>query len=226
VKLLIVTKDVDQGGHYFHGLGFDCKIANNLGGVLKALNDGCYQVVLIDLNLPEALQIVERIKDSDPSVGILLLAHDGQKELREAALRSGADDFMLAPFDLAEMQARVQAALIRLDSRSRAQAIEWGPLKMDLFTRRVTFHDKLILLTPTEFRILSVLLQNRGSVVSRQKLHEMLWELGWDGVTNVIEVHINRLRTKLRAIADQTVIRTVRGSGYKVDQQSHMSISF
>jgi two-component system OmpR family response regulator/two-component system copper resistance phosphate regulon response regulator CusR len=91
---------------------------------------------------------------------------------------------------------------------------------MDIVSRKVTFHQKALSLTPTEFRILGVLLQSPGKVVSRQMLHEALWELGWDGVTNVIEVHINRLRTKMRAVADQTVIRTVRGCGYVIDMRN------
>jgi two-component system OmpR family response regulator/two-component system copper resistance phosphate regulon response regulator CusR len=118
------------------------------------------------------------------------------------------------------MRARVEAAMIRSRCKFNAQRIEHGPLAMDILSRKVTFHNKPLTLTPTEFRILGALLQSPGKVVSRQMIHEGLWELGWDGVTNVIEVHINRLRSKMRAIADQTVIRTVRGSGYMIDMKN------
>lgn len=228
VRLLIVEDDSNLGSSFSNSLsreGFQCRLVSSSNDAIEASKRDDFHVVILDLALESSVETVHRVREINPSANILLLAPLECRQQRQAALEAGADDFMVEPFELSEMQARIEAALIRSKYKSNSQRIQHGPIAMDIVSRKVTFHDKPLSLTPTEFRILGVLLQSPGTVVSRQMLHEALWELGWDGVTNVIEVHINRLRTKMRVIADQTVIRTVRGSGYTIDMRSAAALA-
>jgi two-component system, OmpR family, response regulator len=223
VRLLIVEDDTSLGSSFSNSLskdGFQCRLVSSGAAAVEASKKDDFQVVILDLALDSSVETIHRVRENNPKANILLLAPLESRQQRHAALEAGADDFMVEPFELGEMRARVEAAMIRSRCKFNAQRIAHGPLVMDILSRKVTFHNKPLTLTPTEFRILGALLQSPGKVVSRQMLHEGLWELGWDGVTNVIEVHINRLRSKMRAIADQTVIRTVRGSGYMIDMKN------
>lgn len=148
-----------------------------------------------------------------PAAGILLLCSRDQGQVL-AGLESGADDFILLPFGEQEFLARVDALSIRARTREQSRLC-YGPLAMDIPHRRVHWGEKPISLTPTEFRILEMLLRHRGNVVTRTMLCDSLWEPDWEGVTNVIEVHINRLRSKLNNVGSPKLIRTVRGSGYQ-----------
>ncbi len=229
VRLLIVEDDSFLANSFSNSLaevGYQCRHVSSSAAAIEATRADDFNVVIVDLGLSSSLQTIQAVREINPNINILLLASQKSDTERNAALEAGADDFVLEPFQMTEMRARIEAALIRGKSRSRGQRIEHGPLVMDILSRKVTFHGKTLTLTPTEFRILGVLLQTPGKVVSRQMLHEALWELGWDGVTNVIEVHINRLRTKMRAVADQTVIRTVRGCGYVIDMRKVVEHSF
>lgn len=220
MRLLIVEDDSNLGSSFSNSLtkdGFNCRLVSSGAAAVEASKKDEFQVVILDLTLDSSIETVHQVRKINPKSNILLLAPLESRQQRYAALEAGADDFIFEPFELGEMRARVEAALIRSKYKSNSQRLEHGPLVMDIVSRKVTFHGKTLSLTPTEFRILGELLQTPGKVVSRQMIHESLWELGWDGVTNVIEVHINRLRSKMRVIADQTVIRTVRGSGYMID---------
>jgi two-component system, OmpR family, response regulator len=228
VRLLIVEDDSNLGSSFSSSLskdGYQCSLVSSGAAAVEASKNDEFHVVILDLALESSVETIHRVREINPNANILLLTPLEHKQQRQAALEAGADDFLVEPFEVGEMRARVEAALIRSKNRSNAQRIEHGPLVMDILSRKVTFHNAPLTLTPTEFRILGVLLQTPGKVVSRQMLHEALWELGWDGVTNVIEVHINRLRTKMRAVADQTVIRTVRGSGYMIDMRNSVKLA-
>ena len=120
---------------------------------------------------------------------------------------------MVKPFALVELMARVEAVCRRAVTRPPA-VMQAGSLTLDLATRRVTREEREIELTPTEFSLLELLMRYAGQVVTRRMLCEHLWETDWEGATNVIEVHINRLRGKLDKGFDESVIQTVRGRGY------------
>jgi two-component system OmpR family response regulator/two-component system copper resistance phosphate regulon response regulator CusR len=132
---------------------------------------------------------------------------------RVRGLHDGADDYVVKPFAFVELQARVEAVCRRLGPRP-STVLEVGPLKLDLTIRRVTRADVEIDLTPTEFSLLEFLMRHAGQVVPRKMLCEHLWESDWEGTTNVIEVHINRLRGKLGKGFPDSLIHTVRGRGY------------
>jgi two-component system OmpR family response regulator/two-component system copper resistance phosphate regulon response regulator CusR len=129
------------------------------------------------------------------------------------ALDAGADDYLVKPFAFSELTARVEAICRRAQNRPSA-VTRAGALQLDMTTRRVTRDDKEIDLTPTEFSLMEFLMRYNGQVVTRRMLCEHLWESDWEGATNVIEVHINRLRGKLDKGFDRSLIQTIRGRGY------------
>jgi two-component system OmpR family response regulator/two-component system copper resistance phosphate regulon response regulator CusR len=144
---------------------------------------------------------------------VLVLTALGSVDDRVTGLNSGADDYLIKPFAFPELTARLEAISRRSVARP-STSLTVGPLKLDLTTRRVTRDSKEIALTPTEFSLLEYLMRYHGQVVTRKMLCEHLWDADWEGVTNVIEVHINRLRSKVDRDYDQPLIHTVRGRGY------------
>ncbi len=170
---------------------------------------------MLDLALEDesALGVLRCVREVNENVNVILLSPLDFRQERTAGLEAGADDFVIKPFAMHEVRARVEAALIR--SRTRPKSlIEIGPLVLNLNQRKVTNQGRVVSLTPTEFRILEILMRNMGKPVTRRMLCEFLWDPDWEGVTNVIEVHINRLRTKLRCDDEHQLIHTVRGTGY------------
>jgi DNA-binding response OmpR family regulator len=144
---------------------------------------------------------------------ILLLTALGAVEERVAGLKAGADDYLVKPFAFSELMARLEAVCRRTVDRPPA-VMESGDLQLDLTTRRVMKGDEVIDLTPTEFSILELLIRHAGQVVTRKMLCEHLWATDWEGTTNVIEVHINRIRKKLDTDDSASTIQTIRGRGY------------
>jgi two-component system, OmpR family, response regulator len=218
VKLLVVEDDPILGKSIATGLtqeGYLCQLARTGADAVQMTKDEDFQVIVLDLALDDesALGVLRHVRESNENSNVIILTPLEYRQERKAGLEAGADDFMIKPFAMNEMRARVEAALIRSRSRPRT-LIEVGPLQMNLTTRKVTNGDAVISLTPTEFRILEILMRNQGKPVTRRMLCEFLWDPQWEGVTNVIEVHINRLRTKLRIEGDQQFIQTIRGSGY------------
>ena len=146
---------------------------------------------------------------------MLVLSAMGSVEDRVAGLHAGADDYLVKPFAFSELTARINAICRRSQSRP-SSTLETATLRLDLTTRRVTREDKEIELTPTEFSMMELLMRYSGQVVTRKMLCEHLWEADWEGVTNVIEVHINRLRGKIDRGFGEPLIQTVRGRGYVI----------
>jgi two-component system OmpR family response regulator/two-component system copper resistance phosphate regulon response regulator CusR len=144
---------------------------------------------------------------------VLLLTALGSVDERVAGLKAGADDYVVKPFAFPELLARLEAVHRRTADRPAA-IMHVGPMTLDLATRRVDRAGQDIDLTPTEFSILEMLLRFSGQVVTRKMLCEHIWDAEWEGLTNVIEVHIKRLRDKLAAAGEADLIRTVRGRGY------------
>ena len=218
VKLLVVEDDHVLGKTITNGLteeGYHCRLASSGVQALEMAQAENYQIVILDLALEDesALGILRCVREANENANVIILTPLEFRQERKAGLEAGADDFLIKPFALHEMRARVEAALIRSKARPKS-LLEIGPLSMNLTTRKVTCAGKQLSLTPTEFRILEILLRNNGKVVTRRMLCEFLWEPGWEGVTNVIEVHINRLRSKLKSAETHPTIQTIRGSGY------------
>src|SRR5262245_3528877 len=174
-----------------------------------------FDAVILDLMLPgePGLQVLKTLRSEGLRTPVVILTALGSVDERVAGLHAGADDYMVKPFALVELLARLEAVCRRTADRPSAE-LQVGDLTLDLGTRRVTRGDVEIDLTPTEFSILEMLMRYAGQVVTRKMVCEHLWESDWEGTTNVLEVHINRLRNKLQRGGDDPLIQTVRGRGY------------
>ncbi|GAB5403490.1 MAG: hypothetical protein Aurels2KO_17210 [Aureliella sp.] len=144
---------------------------------------------------------------------LLVITPIEAREQRIKALQQGAEDFLISPLRTDELLARVDALCYRLRNSSESVLVG-GPIALDTSRHRASRDGKALTLTPTELRLLEILIKNKNRTVTRQKLCEHLWSPNWTGVTNVIEVHINRLRQKVEQPETPRLIHTVRGSGY------------
>ncbi|MGO9082833.1 MAG: response regulator transcription factor [Streptosporangiaceae bacterium] len=171
-------------------------------------------VVLLDLELPDAdgVQICRQLRERSAAAIIVVTAH-GEETDRVLALDAGADDYLVKPFGLAELQARIRAVLRRV--RPEGEVIRHGPLTVDLRTRRVSVAGAEIALTPKEFDILECLTADPGRVVSRQEILESAWDSHWYGPTKVLDVHVAALRRKL---GRPGLIETVYGRGFRLGE--------
>ncbi|MFM7250645.1 MAG: response regulator transcription factor [Planctomycetaceae bacterium] len=172
-------------------------------------------VVVLDLMLPKigGLDVLRAARRGGVKTPVIVLTAMGAVPQKLEGFEAGADDYLVKPFAIDELLARVEAIHRRSASRP-AMEVEAGPLQLSLATKRVTIGGRSIDLTPTEFSILELLVRYNGQVVTRKMLCEHVWGFDWEGPTNVIEVHINRLRGKIDRGRGDSFIQTVRGRGY------------
>jgi DNA-binding response OmpR family regulator len=171
-------------------------------------------VVLLDLELPDVdgVQVCRKLRERSGAAIIVITAH-GEEPDRVMALDAGADDYLVKPFGLAELQARIRAVLRRV--RPGGELVRYGPLTVDLRTHRVTVDSQEIQLTPKEFDILECLAADPGRVVTRQEILESAWDAHWYGPTKVLDVHVAALRRKLGVPG---LIETVYGRGFRLGE--------
>ncbi len=218
MNVLVVEDDPVMGKSLNKGLveaGHSCVwIKDGKHGLEQALSQR-FDAIILDLLLPgvPGLDVLRQIRSSGVRTPILLLTALGAVEERVAGLKAGADDYLVKPFAFPELMARLEAVCRRTVDRPPA-VMTTGDVRLDLTTRRVQKGDSEVDLTPTEFSILELLMRHAGQVVTRKMLCEHLWETDWEGTTNVIEVHINRIRKKLDREDSLSIIQTVRGRGY------------
>ena len=220
MHLLVVEDDVVLGKALQRGLseaGFECTWLRNGRKGLEAAGGQQFDAVVLDLMLPDlpGLDVLRTLRSKGIQTPVVVLTALGSVEERVMGLQAGADDYLVKPFAFAELTARIDAVCRRTAIRP-APTLQAGDLELDLATRRVTRAGLEIDLTPTEFSLLEFLMRHAGQVVTRRMLCEHLWESDWEGATNVIEVHINRLRGKLDRGLEKSMIQTVRGRGYAV----------
>ena len=216
--LLVVEDELGLGKSLSQGLteaGHDCTWVRSGAEGLRLASARPFDVVLLDLLLPDlpGVEVVRGLRAAGSRTAVIVLTALGAVEDRVAGLEAGADDYMVKPFAFAELLARLTAVGRRALKRPSSD-VTVGPLRLDLTNRRVTREDRDIDLTPTEFSLLEFLMRYAGQVVTRKMLCEHLWDADWEGVTNVIEVHINRLRSKVDKGFAEPLIQTVRGRGY------------
>lgn len=194
--------------------GYESKVANSAREGLELFEVEQFDHVVLNLGGQDSglMGLIRCTREKSPASSLVVVADGGGVTNPLEALQAGADDFLIPPFSVSELVARLEAASLRSDRNQNR--LEVGPIRMDLTRRQVSRDERSIQLTPTEFRILEILLRNHGRVVTRKMLCEFLWNPEWEGVTNVIEVHINRLRSKLNQDGAPQMIHTVRGSGY------------
>jgi DNA-binding response OmpR family regulator len=219
MHVLIVEDDRTIGKSLLKGFqesGYECTWAvNGRTGLEKAITQQA-DVIVLDLMLPEidGLELLGRLRQSGVRTPVVILTAKGSVNERIEGLEAGADDYIVKPFAFAELLARVEAISRRTGIRPAA-SLTVGDICLDLTNHRVTQGNRVIELTPTEFSILELLMRHDGQVVTRKMLCEHVWGFEWDGPTNVIEVHITRLRRKLDRDG-RSRIATVRGRGYSI----------
>jgi two-component system OmpR family response regulator/two-component system copper resistance phosphate regulon response regulator CusR len=218
MELLIIEDDPLIGKTLRKGLveaGHGCTWAKDGDRGLELAMGQRFDAVILDLMLPgrPGLDLLKELRAAGVRTPVIVVTALGAIDERVAGLNAGADDYIVKPFALVELTARLEAVCRRASSRPAA-VLQAGELTLDLAVRRVTREGNEVELTPTEFSLLELLMRYAGQVVTRRMLCEHLWDTDWEGTTNVIEVHINRLRGKLDKGFDESVIQTVRGRGY------------
>lgn len=218
MDILIIEDDAVIGKSVHKGLseaGHDCQWMREGNQGLQSARSQKFDVIILDLLLPgeSGIAILEQIRAQGINTPVIVLTALGALSDKLNGLKKGADDYLVKPFEVAELLARIEAVCRRSSSKPSA-SLQVGDLNLDLATRRVTSEGTEIDLTPTEFSILEMLMRHAGLVVTRKMLCEKLWESDWEGTTNVIEVHINRLRNKLQKGSRDQLIHTIRGRGY------------
>ncbi|HMO86599.1 MAG TPA: response regulator transcription factor [Lacipirellulaceae bacterium] len=218
MDVLVIEDDDALGRALERGLeesGHCCQwTKNGAKGLSLALAQKSDAVVL-DLMLPDldGRELVRQMRSAGVATPVIVLTALGSVDERVAALNDGADDFLAKPFSFPELLARL-TAITRRSIHLNSRQLAVGPLSLDLSLRRVTRDGVEIALTPTELSLLEFLMRNVGQVLTRKMLCEHLWDSHWEGVTNVIEVHITRLRAKIDRDFGQPLIQTIRGRGY------------
>lgn len=218
MDILIVEDDARLGRTLEQGLRenrHNCTWIRNGRQGLESARGQKFDVLILDRMLPElgGLEMLRRLRGEGVQTPVLILTAMGSIEDRVMGLKTGADDYLVKPFAFPELLARLEV-LCRRSAPKPSPELEVGPLTLDLSTRRVQREDQEINLSPTEFSLLEYLMRHAGQVVTRKMLSEHLWGESWDGITNAIDVHINRLRSKLNRDFDAPLIHTVRGHGY------------
>jgi two-component system, OmpR family, response regulator len=224
VRLLIIEDDEDVASYVKSGLeqaGYTVDAAaNGKDGLFLATTES-YDGIIVDRMLPgvDGLTIIRTLRASDISTPALVLSALGEVDDRVAGLKAGGDDYLVKPFDFAELQARIEALLRRQRSAADAGAtvLQVADLSLDLLRRKVERAGQRIELQPKEFQLLEYLMRHAGQVVTRTMLLEAVWNYHFDPQTNVIDVHMSRLRTKIDKDFDRPLLHTVRGAGYRLE---------
>ena len=225
MRVLVIEDDKDAADYLVKGLresGYTVDhAAEGRDGLFHALSEP-YDVMIVDRMLPgpDGLSIVESVRKSGIATPVLFLSALGEVEDRVAGLKAGGDDYLAKPFAFSELLARIEALLRRSGTVPDNTFFKVGDLEMDLLARKVTRQGKRVYLHPREFRLLEYLMRHAGQVVTRTMLLENVWEYHFDPQTNVIDVHISRLRQKIDKPFEKPILQTVRGAGYKLEPVS------
>lgn len=183
---------------------------------LAMAHAGHYDALVVDRMLPglDGLTVVARLREADVDTPILFLSALGEVDDRVRGLQAGGDDYLVKPYAFAELLARLEALARRREPAQVQTRLIVGDLELDLLTRTVRRAGQRIDLQPREFRLLEYLMRHAGQAVTRTMLLENVWEYHFDPQTNVIDVHISRLRAKIDKGFDVQLLQTVRGAGY------------
>jgi len=178
-----------------------------------------YDALVLDRMLPggvDGLGIIEALRKTGNKTPVLILSALADVQERIAGLRAGGDDYLTKPFAFGELAARLDALVRRSQAADFQRLLVVGDLRMDLLSRKVTRGGTAIQLQPREFKLLELLMRHAGQVVTRTMLLENVWNYHFDPQTNVIDTHISNLRHKIDAGFDRPLLKTVRGSGYRL----------
>lgn len=227
-KLLLIEDDTEIAAFIQKGMreaSHTLDLADNGKDGLFLATTETYDLLIIDRMLPglDGLTILKTLRGSGNAVPALILSALGEVDDRVAGLRAGGDDYLVKPFAFSELLARVEVLMRRMQAGAGAAALTQlsaGDLRVDLLSRKVYRGKHEIDLQPREFRLLEYMMRHKNQVITRTMLLEHVWDYNFDPQTNVIDVHISRLRSKIDKDFETPIIRTVRGAGYTVEDAS------
>ena len=207
--LKFIAQGLSENGHLVD------KANNGKDGLFLALEES-YDTIVVDRMLPEmdGLSIIQTLRAEGQKTPVLILSALGEVDDRVEGLRKGGDDYLVKPFAFSELIARLEVLARRIEREVPETSLKIGDLHVDLLSHTVSRSGKSISLQPREMRLLEQLLRHQGQVVTRTMLLEKVWDYHFDPQTNVIDVHVSRLRGKIDKGFDYPLIHTVRGIGY------------
>ncbi|MBB3121744.1 heavy metal response regulator transcription factor [Pseudoduganella violacea] len=225
MKILIVEDEAKTGEYLRQGLneaGYTTDLARNGPDGLHLALGGDYQLLVLDVMLPgmDGWQLLQIVRQAGHAMPILFLTARDQVEDRVRGLELGADDYLVKPFAFAELLARIRTLLRRGQGSPQAAVLTAADLELDLLRRRVVRHGRRIDLTAKEFALLELLLRRKGEVLPRSLIASQVWDMNFDSDTNVVEVAMRRLRSKVDDPFERKLIQTVRGMGYVLDDEA------
>lgn len=221
MRVLVIEDDAEAAAYMVKGLSEHGHVADHAidaeTGLIMA--ETAYDVIVLDRMLPgmDGLAAAENLRAKGDATPILFLSALGQVDDRVKGLRAGGDDYLVKPYAFAELLARIETLARRRGDEPQTE-IKVGDLEIDLLGRRVSRAGEKIDLQPREFKLLEYLARNADRVVTRTMLLENVWEYNFDPQTNVIDVHISRLRGKIDKGFEAPLLHTVRGAGYRLSE--------
>lgn len=219
MRILVIEDDEKAAGYLVKGLSESGHVvdhaADGPGGLGLAVNES-YDLIIVDRMLPgiDGLSVVEALRKNGNDVPVLFLSALGEVDDRVKGLSAGGDDYLVKPFAFAELLARIEALARRGRGHTEDTTLHLGDLEVDLLSRQVLRAGVEIRLQPREFMLLEYLMRHAGQVVTRTMLLEHVWDYHFDPQTNVIDVHISRLRQKIDKNFSPPLLHTIRGAGY------------
>ena len=222
MRILLIEDDVSVADYIVKGLresGYTVEhAADGKQGLVMASSEE-YDAMIVDRMLPhvDGLTIIQTLRASDNNTPVLILSALGEVDDRVKGLKAGGDDYLVKPFAFAELLARIEVILRRQENSGTQTRLKVADLEMDLLAHKVTRNGEVFNLQPREYKLLEYLMRHAGQVVTRTMLLENVWDYHFDPQTNVIDVHISRLRQKIDKGFDRQLLTTVRGAGYMLD---------
>ena len=219
MKILLVEDELNLAGFLKKGLeeeGHEVVIAPDIKSARHEMKPNVFELVILDLILPDGngLQLCRDFKTGFPHLPIVMLTSLGSVQDKVEGLDSGADDYLVKPFQFSELMARIRVIERRSQLAGKSNVLIVADLVMDSSARTVKRNEKSITLTAREFRLLKVFIENKNHVLSRMEIAERVWDINFDTGTNVVDVYVNYLRNKIDKGFEPKLIQTVIGVGY------------
>ncbi|WP_119392997.1 winged helix-turn-helix domain-containing protein [Taklimakanibacter lacteus] len=219
MRILVIEDDKEAATWLLKGLTESGHVADHAADGEEGLTlarEKVHDVLIVDRMLPrlDGLTMIQTLRAEGVTAPVLILSALGDVDERVKGLRAGGDDYLAKPYAFSELLARIEGLSRRRHQGPQQTRLKAVDLEMDLLTRTVTRSGRPIILQPREFKLLEYLMRNAGHVVTRTMLLENVWDYHFDPQTNVIDVHVSRLRAKIDKGFDEPILQTVRGAGY------------